>query len=84
MTPGTDPNSYDVVGVGPAYNVMGWVMVSSKRQMGFVTLSDVTTNGLLRSVAGPFSLTKTVGTLRGVESDSFGGVVPAGLKITKQ
>ena len=84
LTPAAAPNTYDVVGVGAAYNIMGWAYVSAKKQMAFVTLSDQTTNGILRSLAGPFSLTKGVGSLRGVISDGSGGEFNTGLKVTKQ
>jgi len=71
LTPGTDPNTYDVVGTGPAYTFMGSAYLSGSKHLALYTLSDETTNLVLRSVSGPFKFSATTGSgeLKGVSED---------------
>lgn len=66
LTPSTDPNSYDVAGVGPAYNFVGAILVSRQNQMGFFTITDETTNGVIRAIIGSYNPNKGAGTLIGI------------------
>lgn len=84
LTPDSDPNSYDVVGVGPAYAFTGSAMVSAQKRFAFVTLSDQTTNGVLRSVTGPMSLTTGRATLSGLVENGDGGENNVSLRVFKQ
>lgn len=72
FTPGIDPNTYDVVGVGPAYSFAGSAIISAQRQIAFYTVSDENTNGVIRSINGSFNLNRGVGSLLGI------GQVPGG------
>jgi hypothetical protein len=75
-------NGYDIVGLGPAYSTVGAVIISAQNQMALVTLSNENTNGVLRSVAGPFRLTRSTGSLKGI-SENGDGESNVSLKVTK-
>jgi len=72
QTPG--PNNYDLVlGVGPAYDTAGFVIVSPQKQIAVYTQSSENTNGLIRAVAGSFNLTTGKSkTLLGLSQDPTG------------
>jgi hypothetical protein len=85
LTPGADLNSYDVVGTGPGYALVGTAYVSGLKRFAYVSVSDETTNGVGRSLTGPFSLTKGTGSLIGVKQiPSSLDTQRIKLKITKQ
>ena len=70
LTPGTDPNNYNVAGTGPGYDTAGFVIVSPQKQVAVYTESSEITNGLLRAVTGSFNLTTGAGkTLLGLSQD---------------
>jgi hypothetical protein len=75
-------NGYDIIGVGPAYATVGAMIISGRNQMALVTLSSGNTTGVLRSVAGPFRLTRGTGSLKGV-SENGDGESNVSLKVTK-
>jgi hypothetical protein len=83
FTPGTDLNSYDVVGTGPAYTFTGTALVSGTKHIALYTLSDETTNLVLRSVSGPFKFSATTGSgdLKGISEDPAGGDTALNVKL---
>jgi len=76
-------NGYDITGLGAAYSTFGAVIISARNQMALVTLSNENTNGVLRSVAGSFRLSKGTGSLKGVVENGDGGE-NVSLRVTKQ
>jgi hypothetical protein len=88
ITPGTDPNSYDVAGVGPGYDLAGFLIVSKQNQIAVYTETSETTNGLLRAVSGSFNLTRGTGSVLGLSQDPLGRQPPRAVNvratITKQ
>lgn len=91
MSPSADPdfaplslgNLYDVAGLGPAYPTEGMALVSRQKYIALVSLSYETTNGILRSIVGPFKLSRGSGSLRGV-SENGEDEVNVRMKILRQ
>jgi hypothetical protein len=77
LTPGTtnwfpspNANNYDLVGTGPSYLTIGYVIVSPQKQVAVYTQSSESTNGLLRTITGSFNPTTGAGkTLLGLSED---------------
>jgi hypothetical protein len=55
-------NVFDIVGLGAGYELGGWAIVSSHRQVGLVANGS---SAGLTSVVGPYSFRKEKGTLKG-------------------
>jgi hypothetical protein len=84
LVPNGDPNTYDATGVGPAYDYIGIVMVSAKKQMAFVSLlDDGAGNTRLRSVTGSHNLSKGIAKLTGL-IENGDSVTNANVKLVKQ
>lgn len=74
LAPSSDPilaplslgNLYDVSGLGPAYPFSGLALVSRQNVFGLASMSFQNTNGALRSIIGPFNLSRAAGALTGV------------------
>jgi hypothetical protein len=73
LTPGTDPNTYDIVGTGPNYGLAGTLLVSGQKRVAIYTATTETTNGLIRSVTGSFNLSTGSGNVLGLSQDPAGG-----------
>ena len=67
---GANANNYDLVGAGPGYDTMGFVIVSPQKQIAVYSLSSESTNGLLRTITGAYNpTTGDAKTLVGLSKD---------------
>jgi hypothetical protein len=82
LTPGTDPNTYDIVGTGPNYGLAGTMLVSGQKRVALYTATTETTNGLIRSVTGSFNLTTGSGNVLGLSQDPAGSVQAVNVKAS--
>jgi len=77
LSPWVFMNSYEVAGNGPGYTLImtnSFMCVSGLKYAGFYSATSEKTNGLIRTVAGAFSLTKKRGSLTGkAENPTPGG-----------
>jgi len=77
------PNTYQVSGVGPNYDLTGYVMLSAKKKLAYVSFIGDATNSLLRSVFGTYNPSKGTASLKGV-MEKGAGEENVSLNITQQ
>lgn len=64
---GVTANRYMVTGQGPAYDFVGFALLSGQKNLAIASLQNIGTNGVLSALSGGYSINKGRGSLTGVD-----------------
>jgi hypothetical protein len=69
LTPDITQNRYLVTGQGPAYDFVGFALLSVQNQLAIASLQSIGSNGVLSAVSGSFNPRSGRGSLSGVDEN---------------
>lgn len=69
LTPDVTMNRYLVTGQGPAYDFVGYALLSGQKNLAIASIQSIGTNGVLSAVSGSYNVGKGRGSLTGIDEN---------------